>query len=217
MKFSYVAVLVSLALPIALSAQEYRGTISGAITDATGASVASAKITVTETKTGTRVDTVSDQAGKYNAPFLLPGDYDIAVHAPGFKEFLRKGVHVGSGDHPTIDARLEVGDAAQSVEVKADASLLNTENATAGQTITTKEVEDLPLNGGTPLAFSALSLGVIGVGQPGLIHPFDSGGAAGWSMAGGYAQTSEIQVDGSPDATWDGRLAYSLPRTRCRK
>ncbi len=212
MKSSYVAVVFSLVLPIALSAQEYRGTISGAVTDGTGASVASAKITVTETKTGTRVDTASDEAGKYNAPFLLPGDYDISVRAAGFKEFVRKGVHVGSGDHPTIDAHLEVGDATQSVEVTADAPLLNTENATAGQSITTREVEDLPLNGGTPMAFASLSLGVIGVGQPGLIHPFDSGGAAGWSMAGGYAQTSEIQVDGSPNATWDGRLAYSLPK-----
>ena len=98
------------------------------------------------------------------------------------------------------------------MEVTADAPLLNTENASAGQAITTKEVEELPLNGGTPMALATLSLGVIGTGQPGLIHPFDSGAAAGWSVGGGYAQTSELLVDGSPNATWDGRLAYSLPK-----
>src|SRR5581483_10052389 len=203
---------VLLLLPAALFSQEYRGTISGAVTDPTGANIPGVKIVVTETHTGTKIETVSDAAGSYSAPFLLPGDYEIAASIKGFKESVRKGVHVGAGDHPVIDIRLDVGEASQSVEVTADASMLNTENASAGQAITTKEVEDLPLNGGTPMALASLSLGVIGTGQPGLIHPFDSGGAAGWSVGGGYAQTSELLVDGSPNATWDGRLAYSLPK-----
>ncbi len=210
-KFSLFASFV-LAVPLAMLSQEYRGAIGGAVTDPTGAVVTGAKVTVTETQTGTKVDTVSDNAGQYVAPFLTPGDYAIAVNMAGFKEFVRKGVHVGAGEHPVIDIRLEVGEATQSVEVTADAGMLNTENASAGQAISTREVDDLPLNGGTPLAMAALSLGVIATGQPGLIHPFDSGGAAGWSVGGGYAQTSELLVDGSPDATWDGRLAYSLPK-----
>ena len=205
-------VALALAVPVAMIAQEYRGTISGSVTDPTGAVVAGSKVTVTEIQTGTKVDTVSDNAGQYAAPFLTPGDYSIAVRTPGFKEFVRKGVHLGAGEHPVIDIRLEVGDTATSVEVTADAGVLNTENASAGQSITTKQVDDLPLNGGTPMALASLTLGVIGTGQPGLIHPFDSGGAAGWSVGGGYAQTSELLVDGSPDATWDGRLAYSLPK-----
>ena len=53
---------------------------------------------------------------------------------------------------------------------------------------------------------------MIAIGQPSLIHPFDSGGAAAWSVGGSYAQTSELLVDGSPNATWDGRLAYSPPQ-----
>jgi hypothetical protein len=212
MKRSIVAVLMPLLVPAALFCQEFRGTISGAVTDPTGATIAGAKVVVTETHTGTKTQTVSDSAGQYAAPFLQPGDYEISALSQGFKEFVRKGVHVGSGDHPVIDIRLDVGDTTQSVEVTADAPMLNTENASAGQAITTKEVEDLPLNGGTPMALAALSLGVIGTGQPGLIHPFDSGGAAGWSVGGGYAQTSELLIDGSPDATWDGRLAYSLPK-----
>jgi len=211
MKFS-LAVAFVLAVPLAMFSQEYRGTIGGAVTDPSGAVVAGAKVTVTETQTGTRVETVSDSAGQYAAPFLSPGDYSIAVTMPGFKEFVRKGVHLGAGEHPVIDIRLDVGDTTTSVEVTADAGVLNTENASAGQAITTRQVEDLPLNGGTPLALASLTLGVIGTGQPGLIHPFDSAGAAGWSVGGGYAQTSELLVDGSPDATWDGRLAYSLPK-----
>jgi hypothetical protein len=98
------------------------------------------------------------------------------------------------------------------VEVTADASQLNTENATVGQAVTTKEVEELPINGRTPMMAASLSLGVTGYAQPTLVHPFDSGGAAGWMIGGAYQQTSELLLNGSPDATWDGRLAYSPPQ-----
>lgn len=123
-----------------LLAQEYRGTIAGIVTDTTGFPV----------------------AGEYTAAALLPGEYQIAVRISGFKEYLRKAVHVGAGDRVVIDVRQELGDATQVVEVTADAPLINTENASVGQPITTKEIEDLPLNGGTPVALSALSIGVVG-------------------------------------------------------
>jgi hypothetical protein len=211
MSFRHVA-LVAIFIPATLFCQEFRGTISGAVTDPTGAALPGAKVTVTEIHTGTKIPAVSDNAGQYTAPFLLPGDYDVEVQAPGFKAFIRKGVHVGAGDRPVIDVRLEVGDVTTSVEVTADASQLNTENASVGQAITTKEVEELPINGRTPMMAASLSLGVIGYAQPTLVHPFDSGGAAGWMIGGAFQQTSELLMNGSPDATWDGRLAYSPPQ-----
>ncbi|HEY3742499.1 MAG TPA: TonB-dependent receptor [Bryobacteraceae bacterium] len=203
--------IVAVCTVVALLAQEFRGTMSGSVTDPTGATVAGAKVIATEPSTGTKVQSVSDNSGLYTLPFLQPGNYDVSVQAPGFKESVRKAIHVGSGDHAVIDVVLELGNATQTVEVTADAPLINTENATIGQAITTKEVEDLPLNGRTPLVLASLSTGVLATGQPSLIHPSDSAGAAGWSIAGSPAQTNEIQIDGSPDATWDGRLAYSPP------
>ena len=65
--------------------QEFRAAISGTVTDPSGAGIAGAKITVTETRTGTRNQAVSDTAGKFNVLFLLPGDYDIAVQCPGLQ------------------------------------------------------------------------------------------------------------------------------------
>src|ERR1035438_2511700 len=115
MSLRHVA-LVAFFIPAALFCQEFRGTISGAVTDPTGAALPGAKVTVIEIHTGTKVPTVSDSAGQYTAPFLLPGDYDIEVQAAGFKSLTRKGVHVGAGDHPVIDVRLDVGDIASSVE-----------------------------------------------------------------------------------------------------
>ena len=211
MKLKLVS-LFALLFSAALFAQEFRGTINGTITDATGAAVPGAKVMVTETHTGTKIPAVSDNSGQYAAPFLLPGEYDIAVQSPGFKAALRKGVNVGAGDHSVIDFRLDVGDVTNSVEVTGDAPLLDTENASLGQAVTTREVEELPINGRTPMMAAGLSLGVIGYAQPTLVHPFDSGGAAGWMIGGAYQQTSELLLNGAPDATWDGRLAYSPPQ-----
>jgi hypothetical protein len=191
--------------------QEFRATLGGSVKDPAGSTIPGAAVVATATNTGTKSSTVSDSAGQYSIPFLAPGTYDVSVKAPGFKEFVRKSLQLNSGDHAQVDISLEIGAATQTVEVTADVSLVNTENASVGQSITTREVEDLPLNGRTPLVLSSLSTGVLATGQPSLIHPFDSGAASGWSIGGSPNQTNEIQIDGSPDATWDGRLAYSPP------
>jgi hypothetical protein len=203
--------LVALTVSVCL-AQEFRASISGAVTDATGAAIAGAKITVTEVNTATKVETTSDGAGHYNAPFLLPGDYDVSVKVEGFREFIRKGLHVGAGETPVIDARLEVGTAQQAVEVTGTVPLINSENASIGSTITTKEIEDLPSNGGTPMMLAQFAMGVTPMSQPSQVLPFASGGAASWSIAGSANQTNELLVDGVPNGTWDGRQAYSPPQ-----
>ncbi len=194
----------------ALSAQEFRATISGAITDPTGASIAGAKVMVSETRTGAKFELATESTGQYNAPFLLPGDYEISVRFPGFKEALHKAVHVGAGDHPVIDITLEVGDASAQVQVTAEAPMLNNENASVGGVITTKQVEDLPLNGGSPLMYAQLEIGVI-------YSPFNSASSVlqtydssnNFSIAGTPTQSSEILLDGAPNATWDMRSAYT--------
>jgi len=143
---------------------------------------------------------------------LAPGQYLLSAKTQGFKEFLRKDINLGAGEHPVIDIRLELGDVSQSVEVTADVPLLNTDNATTGQTITTKEVEDIPLNGGTPLMVAQFAIGVVSTGTPTLVHPFDLGAPAAFSISGTPAQTSELLMNGVPNATWDGRAAYNPPR-----
>jgi hypothetical protein len=211
MKSCLVAV-VAMWMTMAVFGQETRGTISGAVIDTTGAGIPNIKVVATETRTGTKVSTVSDNAGQYTIPFLSTGNYEISVEAHGFKKYTRSGLEVGSGDHPVIDIRLEVGDVAQSVEVTGDVSLLNTENSSTGQTITTKQVEDFPLNGRTPMMLAQLAIGVIATGSPSLVHPFDNGAAAAWSIGGAPAQTSELLMDGAPNATWDNRVAYNAPQ-----
>jgi Carboxypeptidase regulatory-like domain len=211
MTIGRAAALCALLLAYA-HAQEFRATVSGTVTDPAGAAIANATLVITQNTTGSRSQTVSDGAGAYALPFLEPGDYELTAEAKGFKRYDRKDLHLGSGDHPVIDIHLEVGEVTQTIDVVESVPLVNNENASVGQTITTKQVEDFPLNGRTPLMLAQLSIGVIATAQPTLVHPFDNSGAASWSIAGTPSQTSEILMDGSPDATWDNRVAYSPPQ-----
>lgn len=135
-------------------AQEFRGTISGTVTDTTGAAIPGAKITVTATASGTTQNTVSNGVGQYVVPLLLPGNYTITAHMEGFKEIVRQGISLDASQHLIIDLKMQVGSSSQTITVSAAAPLLNTANGSVGQTITTKEVADLPLNGRTPMMLS---------------------------------------------------------------
>jgi hypothetical protein len=212
MKTRFFAFLFILIAPALLYAQEFRGTISGVVTDPTGAGVVGVHVTATEDRTGTTTRTVTNADGQYTLPFLLPGDYEISAESSGFKKFVRQGIHLASGDHPVVDIALVIGATTESVSVTADIPLVNTENASTGQIITTKQVEDFPLDGRTPMMLAQLAVGVLDTANPSLVHPFDNNGAAAWSIGGTPSQTSELLLDGSPDEIWSGSLAYSPPQ-----
>lgn len=212
MKPSHVAAATLVLVASSAFAQEFRSTISGVVTDPTGATVPNAEVKVRETRTNSKSETKTDSAGQYSIPFLVPGPYELTIAAPGFKEYVRKDITLASSNHLVLDARLAVGEATQSVEVTADVPLINSENASTGQSITTKQVEDLPLNGRTPMMLAQLAMGVISTTQPSLVHPFDAGAPSALSIGGLPSQTTELLLDGSPDATWDLRLAYSPPQ-----
>lgn len=213
MSFCRTVLFVCLCLmPAAAFGQESRGTIAGTVSDMTGGAMPGVSILVVETRTGTKSETVSGSTGQYVVPFLAPGEYEVRAQLQGFHEFSRRAIHLSSGDRLTIDVRLEVGAVAETVSVTADAPLIDTSNSSTGQTITTKQVEELPLNGRNPMMLAQLAIGVIATANPTLVHPFDNAAAAAWSIGGTPSQTSEILLDGAPNATWDNRLAYSPPQ-----
>ena len=194
------------------SAQEFRGTISGTVTDSTGAIIKDAQVTVTEINTGTINRTKTDSAGQYVVPFLQPGTYQIVVEMTSFKKDVRNGVNLQANEHPIIDLALQVGNAQEAVTVTEDVPLVDTANASVGQVITTKQVEDFPVNGRTPITLVELAVGVVPTSQPSQIHPFDNSGASSWSIGGTPAQASEVLLDGAPDTTWQGDVAYNPPQ-----
>ena len=212
MKCRLFALVLTFALASA-TAQEFRGTIRGAVTDATGAAVANAKVVATDVNTNAKTSIASDTAGNYTAQFLLPGDYDVSVAAAGFQSSVRHAIHVGAGDHIDIDVRLAVGDTAISIEVTSEAPLVNSDNASLGQAITTKEVEDFPINGRSPLMLAQLAIGVIVSpfnSTSTVVQPYDS--SNNFSIGGTPTQSSEMLLNGAPNATWDMRSAYTAPQ-----
>src|SRR5579863_7399449 len=99
MKPSHVAAAALMLAASSAFAQEFRSTISGVVTDPTGGAVASAQVTVRETRTNSKSQTLTDSAGQYSIPFLVPGPYELRVTSSGFKEYVRKDITLASADH----------------------------------------------------------------------------------------------------------------------
>ena len=193
-----------------LLGQEYRGTFSGIVTDPQGAAVPKATVVATETRTGVKSTAISEDTGAYSIPFLAPGEYEISASANGFKRAVRQGLSLSAGEKPVIDIRLDVGAVSDSVTVSAAAPMIVSSTATLGQVITTQEVENIPINGRSPVMMMALAMGVIQTSQPGPIRPFDQPGG-GLQVAG--VSGNEFLMDGAPNANTatGGASAYSPP------
>ncbi len=208
----HVVASVALLASAVSYAQEFRGTFTGQVRDSQGAAIAKVKITATQKGTGIKAETASSETGEYTIPFLTPGEYEIAAEIAGFKTYKREGLTLSIGEHPVVDITLEVGQASQNVMVTAEVPMIESSNASVGQVISTAEVEDIPMNGRTPMMLSRLAMGVIGTNEPGPVRPFDNGTVAGFSVAGAPTQSNELLVNGVPNGTWDKRLAYSPPQ-----
>jgi hypothetical protein len=192
-----------------LSAQEYRGTFSGTVTDPTGAAIAKATITATETRTGTRSTATSGDSGAYTIPFLAPGTYELTAVAPGFKKYVRSGITLSSGDSPVVDLRLEVGAISDAVTITAEAPILEASSPTVGQVLSTKEVDALPVNGRTPMMLDQLAFGVVSTYEPGPVRPFDNSAPNQLSIGGAPSNRNEVLLNGAPNAGQTNQMAYS--------
>lgn len=191
------------------SAQEFRATISGTVTDPSGAAVPGATVQVREAGTGAINRTITDDAGQFVVPFLLPGHYTITVTASGFETLRRNDITLQAQEHPIVDLALKIGAASQTVTVTGATPLLSQASATIGDVISTSSVADLPLNGRAPMMLAELSVGVETEAAPQISHPFDNNNMNSFSIGGTPLQTSEVLLDGSPDETMLGSLAFS--------
>src|SRR3954453_12738302 len=191
--------------------QEFRSTLSGRVSDPSGASIPGIKVIVIQNETGSKSETSTSESGEYTLPFLSPGPYKLLVEAAGFKQYVQERIQIGTNTRVTQDVVLEVGSQNDAVTVTADATLLSTATASVGQVIGSQQIESLPMNGRTPLTLAQLSFGVVPSSDPRFTRPFDNSGPAGFSMGGGQGQSNELLVDGTPDMTKNRRVAYNPP------
>ncbi|MDQ2945651.1 MAG: carboxypeptidase regulatory-like domain-containing protein, partial [Acidobacteriota bacterium] len=194
-RISALAVLLLLGCS-ALLAQT--GEITGIVTDPGGSVVPRAKVTISETSTGTRRNVETNADGVYAAPSLLPGPYSMLVEHPGFKQFTRTGLQLQVGQQLRLDFRLEIGAVSEQVIVEAQAPVLETENTTVGQVVQGRQIVNLPLLGRNPYALGGLVPGVrISRGMNDL--PVDQISTASISINGARGNQNEFLLDGAPN------------------
>jgi hypothetical protein len=143
-----------------VAAQTLDTGILGTVTDPSGAIVATAKITITQSATGVARSVVTDSGGRYEVRYLVPGEYVVEASAQGFRTERRSGIEIQIGQMAAINFALQVGNIVETVEVTSAAPLLHTENATLGEVVAPERIVNLPLNGRSFVQLSILTPGV---------------------------------------------------------
>jgi hypothetical protein len=155
---TFFFVFLILAIPVRSFAQgETTSAIQGQATDASGAVVQGATVTITSRDTGSKRVAKTDEAGRFNFPQLKPGAYAVRVEAPGFEPQEVDNVFSGLGQKQTVNFTLKVAHSNQTVEVSSEAPIINPSNATTSTTLDAPALEDLPNPGGDltyPLQFA---------------------------------------------------------------
>ncbi|MBV8830052.1 MAG: carboxypeptidase regulatory-like domain-containing protein [Acidobacteriaceae bacterium] len=182
-----------------LLAQDFRASITGQITDPSGAGVAGAKVTVENLQTNEQSVQTTSGDGNYTVSYLVPGSYKITVEAPGFQTTVRPLVELHTNDKLTANLTLQVGKTQTTVEVTAAPPILDNATASRGDTIENLRVTQLPLNGRNPFTLTNLATGVVFAGNPQFTRPFDNGDNINFSINGGLRQTNSWLLDGIPD------------------
>jgi hypothetical protein len=140
-------VSIALALCLPLGAQTTTGRILGSVTDSTGAAVAGAQVSVTDTQRGTTRTATTDTSGDYAVPELEPGIYKVTAEAKGFKTVERPNIVVEVAQDLRVDMPLPTGQVNETVVVTDAVPLVNSVSSTLGGTLSNAEINDLPLNG----------------------------------------------------------------------
>lgn len=143
-----------------LHAQKITGTISGVVTDPTGAVVANATVTITNVATGLSRTATSSEVGEYTAPDLPNGTYRIMVKAPNFMESVVDKVELHVASTALVNVQLKLGSTSEQVTVEANAIQVQTDSAQLGEVVLGQQVKDLPLNGRNFVELTQLQPGV---------------------------------------------------------
>ena len=179
-----VSMMLSAGAFTPIDAQQFSGTLRGTVQDSTGAVVADADVTITSTTTNEKYAVKTDAEGRYVAPQLKPGFYNVTVAKTGFKSAAIDEVKLDVQQVRGVDVTLELGQTSELVTVVGRTGTIETTSSTVSQTIENKRLVDLPLNGRNPFSLATLAPGV--APAPGS-SPF---------ISGGRNATSEVTIDG---------------------
>ena len=166
----FIPILLVASLGFAVSgalAQINRANLNGTVTDPSGALIPNSQVEVVAPDTGFKRQTTTGSSGVYSISSLPTGMYDLTVSGNGFKTFEEKGIELSVGQTRTVNVQLEVGAATTTVEVRASAQALESNNAEISTVIRTGQVEDIPLNGRDWATLMTLAPGAVNLGAGG--------------------------------------------------
>ncbi len=170
------------------------GTILGLVSDSTGAVIPNAKVTITNTATGTATTVVSTAAGDFTVPNLIPGVYQATAEAAGFSKQVVHAITLVVAQSARINLVLKPGAASEVIEVNATAVELDTDNAAISQLVSEKQVEDLPLNGRNFMDLLFIGSGAVENGsEQGTMR---AGKGEGISIDGSRPESNSYLLDG---------------------
>src|SRR6266550_651431 len=182
-----------------LQGQSTYGSITGSVTDPSGAAITDAQVTLTNLGTAEKRTQATGPDGLYTFVNLIPGNYKVEVEKPGFKHITRTPIVVEVQQSAKIDVTLPVGQANETVEVVGETPLLQSETSSLGQVVEQRRANELPLNGRNIYTLAAIAPSVIPqgntTGSPVGKNPFDF---ANYQIGGSFANESAEYLDGQP-------------------
>jgi hypothetical protein len=156
----FVAFLLTLALAAPAASQEITGTITGVVTDQSGAAIPGVTVSVRNIGTNATQTIVTDESGTYVATLLPVGRYEVSAELQGFKRFVRSNLEVTVNDRLGVNILLEAGALNETVTVAAVSPIVRTETSEISTLINAKQVEQMPLNGRNVIQLVAMQPGV---------------------------------------------------------
>jgi len=216
-KKTLVTSVVSLLFGAALLFGQATGSISGSITDATGAAVPGVKVTVLSPSTGSTREGTTDQAGHYIVPLLGVGEYTVRAEVSGFQPAEATNVRLQVDEQREIDFKLSPATVQQNVEVSATPVAVETSDPTLGQVITSQQVAELPLNGRDFVQLATLTPGTTQETNPnsffngGPSSEVSARGSFSLSVGGSRANSTDWLLDGNDNNELTGGGIAILP------
>ncbi|MGA3168506.1 MAG: TonB-dependent receptor [Terriglobia bacterium] len=193
-------------VPISAWAQVTSGSLTGVVSDQTGAVVPAAKVVLTDTNKGYDYPATTDAVGRFVITNLLPSIYKITVDAHGFQTFIQGNIAVDVGARVSVDVRLALGTTAQAIEVVGAAPILSTQDAVTGQEVDRAMINDLPLVGRAVFDLAFMAPGVIQA--PGATFGPSNGGN-NFSSNGGRNAVTEVLIDGVAATSYEPNTAIN--------
>ncbi|HEY7181783.1 MAG TPA: carboxypeptidase-like regulatory domain-containing protein, partial [Blastocatellia bacterium] len=191
-------------------AQEFRGSLTGRITDSAGAALVGAGVSVKNVETNVVNVTTANEDGVYNFPLLQPGKYQLTVTRQGFKAAQRENIELRVADKLTLDVKLEVGSATESVQIVGSSQALETGSVSVGTVISSRQISELPLTEGTAYQLATLAPGIFYTGNPLFTGPTSNGNLSAFRSNGATGR-NQITLDGTPNFAFDGGVGFSPP------